>query len=59
MPKRLVKIGEAAKIFGTTPDTLRKWGITGEVMLKRKIKGGTRYYDLNELMNLEDRDFPT
>ncbi len=34
MSKRLVKIGEAAKILRTTPDTLRKWEATGEVILR-------------------------
>jgi DNA-binding transcriptional MerR regulator len=38
MEKRLVKIGEAAKILGTTPDTLRKWEVTGEIMPARKLK---------------------
>lgn len=59
MEKRLVKIGEAAKILGTTPDTLRKWEVTGEIMPARKTQGGTRYYDVNQLLNLENGDSPT
>lgn len=59
MEKRLVKIGEAAKILGTTPDTLRKWEVTGEIMPARKTQGGTRYYDVNQLLNLENGDYPT
>ncbi|MGK7872888.1 MAG: IS607 family transposase [Xenococcaceae cyanobacterium] len=59
MEKRLVKIGEAAKLLGTTPDTLRKWEKTGEILPARKTKGGTRYYQVSELLNLGDHDVPT
>lgn len=59
MNKKLVKIGEAAKLLGTTPDTLRKWELSGELLPKRKTKGGTRYYDVAELLNLGDEDAPT
>ena len=50
MDKRLVKIDEAARLLGTDPVTLRKWGSTGELLPARKTKGGTRYYDVSELM---------
>ena len=46
MKKKLVKIGEAAQLLGTTPDTLRKWDASGELTPTRKTKGGTRYYVL-------------
>ena len=59
MEKRLIKIGEAAKILGTTPRTLRGWEETGEVIPARKTKGGTRYYDANELLGLDNQDYPT
>jgi putative resolvase len=59
MDNRLVKIGEAAKLLGTSPDTLRKWEATGELLPKRKTQGGTRYYDVEELLNLGDEDAPT
>ncbi len=36
------------ELLGTTPDTLRKWESTGELLPKRKTKGGTRYYDVAE-----------
>lgn len=49
MNKRLVKIGEAAKLLGTTPATLRSWEKTGEVVPTRKTDGGTRYYDVADL----------
>jgi len=59
MEKRLVKIGEAAEMLGTTPATLRRWEETGELMPARKTKGGTRYYSYADLMGLGDADAPT
>ena len=46
---RLVKIGEAAKILGSTPAQLRKWEDTGELLPARKTRGGTRYYSVADL----------
>lgn len=59
MKKRLVKIGQAANILGTTPGTLRKWESTGELLPARKTAGGTRYYDYAELVGLESKSMPT
>ena len=59
MDKRLVKIGEAAKLLGTTPVTLRHWEKTGELVPARKTKGGTRYYDVAELKGLDNQAAPT
>jgi len=59
MEKRLVKIGEAARILGTTPDTLRKWELAGEIVPTRKTRGGTRYYDVSELLKLDSGEYPT
>lgn len=59
MEKRLVKIGEAARLLGTTSGTLRKWEKTGELLPARKTKGGTRYYDRAELLGLDSQDYPT
>lgn len=59
MQRRLVKIGEAAKLLGTTPDTLRKWEVSGELLPTRKTKGGTRYYAVAELLGLADESSPT
>lgn len=59
MCKRLVKIGEAARLLGTTPDTLRKWERSGELIPERKTKGGTRYYDAHALQGLQSTDYPT
>jgi DNA-binding transcriptional MerR regulator len=46
MENKLVKIGVAAKMLGTTPGTLRKWENTGELLPFRKTAGGTRYYSV-------------
>ena len=36
MEPRLVKIGEAARLIGSAPDTLRRWEATGELLPARK-----------------------
>lgn len=59
MQQRLVKIGEAASILGTTPGTLRKWEASGEITPARKSKGGTRYYAVEDLTGLKSSDLPT
>ena len=41
MEQRLVKIGAAAEMLGTKPDTLRKRERTGELLPKRKTRAGT------------------
>jgi len=58
MDRRLVKIGEAAKLLGTTPTTFRNWERTGEIIPARKTKGGTRYYDVSSLLGLDGSDYP-
>lgn len=50
MKRKLVKIGEAAAMIGSTPATLRKWESTGELLPARKTKEGTRYYDVADLL---------
>ena len=59
MDKRLVKIGEAAKLLGTSVSNLRKWEASGELLPARKTKGGTRYYDVSEILHLDSSDVPT
>ena len=59
MEKRLVKIGEAAKLLGCSVDTLRRWETTGELLPARKTQGGTRYYDTAQLLGLGEVDAPT
>ncbi len=55
----MVKIGEAAKLLGCGIDTLRQWERSGEPLPDRKTKGGTRFYDPDNLLNLGDADAPT
>lgn len=59
MEKKLVKIGEAAKLLGTCVNTLRRWEASGELVPTRKTQGGTRYYSVAELMNVGEIDVPT
>lgn len=59
MEKKLVKIGKAAEMLGTTPGTLRKWEKNGELMPYRKTAGGTRYYAVSDLLSLNTSDSPT
>ena len=51
---RYIKIGEAARLFGVTPQTVRRWEREGAVLPVRRSKGGTRYYDLNQLLGLKE-----
>ena len=59
MDKRLVKIGAAADLIGTTPSQLRKWETTGELLPARKTKGGTRYYAVADLLGPANEAAPT
>jgi predicted site-specific integrase-resolvase len=59
MEKRLVKIGEAARLMGTSVDNLRKWEKSGELLPARKTQGGTRYYDAARLLGLGDSEAAT
>ena len=59
MEKRLVKIGEAARLLGTSVAQLRNWEATGELLPARKTKGGTRYYDVAAILGLSNEASPT
>jgi ubiquinone/menaquinone biosynthesis C-methylase UbiE len=52
MDKILVKVGEAAALLGCSIPTLRKWEVTGELLPTRKTKGGTRFYAVAKLKQL-------
>ena len=58
MEHRLVKIGAAAKMLGTTPGQLRKWEANGELLPARKTRGGTRYYAIADLFGRSAADSP-
>ena len=51
---RLVKIGEAARMLGTTPGQLRKWESAGELLPTRKTRGGTRYYAVADVLGYQN-----
>ena len=59
MEKRLLKIGAAAAVLGTTPGQLRKWEQSGELLPTRKTKGGTRYYAVSDLLGVTNESAPT
>ena len=59
MSNRLVKIGAAAQILGTTPGQLRKWEKTGELLPTRRTRGGTRYYAVSDLSGITNETAPT
>ena len=59
MEQRLVKIGEAAKVLGSSVAQLRKWEATGDLMPARRTKGGTRYYAISDLLGVKNGDSPT
>ena len=51
---RYVKIGQAAKLLGVTPQTVRRWEREGQLSPDRVSEGGTRYYDINHLLGLRE-----
>jgi predicted site-specific integrase-resolvase len=51
---RFVKVGQAARILGVSVQTLRRWEERGQLLPERRSDGGTRYYDLEKLLNLKD-----
>ena len=59
MENRLVKIGKAAELLGTTPEVMRQWERTGELLPARKTRGGTRYYALSDLMGTSNESAST
>ena len=59
MGQRLVKIGAAAALLGTTPAQLRKWEKTGELLPARKTRGGTRYYAMTDILGVSNEAAPT
>ena len=56
---RLVKIGEAARLLGTKPDTLRKWERLGELLPTRKTRAGMCYYAVSDLPDTANEAAPT
>ena len=46
-------------MLGVTPQTLRKWENTGELLPERRSKTGTRYYDVNKMAGINNEGQPT
>ena len=59
MNDRFVKIGEAAKILGVNPQTLRRWEDGGLIQPAKRTPKGTRLYSLQELLGVNDLAYPT
>ena len=60
MNDRFVKIGEAAKILGVNPQTLRRWEEGGVIRFPaQRTPKGTRLYSLQELLGVNDLAYPT
>ena len=59
MNDRFVKIGEAAKILGVNPQTLRRWEEGGVIEPAQRTPKGTRLYSLQELLGVNDLAYPT
>ncbi len=53
---RFIKIGEAAAVLGVTPQTLRRWESSGQLLPDHKTDGGTRYYDIERLLGVKTQD---
>ena len=59
MNDRFVKIGEAAKLLGVNPQTLRLWEEGGVIQPAKRTPKGTRLYSLQELLGANDLAAPT
>ena len=59
MNDRLVKIGDAAKLLGVNPQTLRRWEDDGVIKPFKRTPKGTRLYSLQELLGVNDKSYPT
>ena len=59
MNDRFVKIGEAAKLVGVNPQTLRRWEEGGIIQPAKRTPKGTRLYSVQELLGVNDLSYPT
>jgi putative resolvase len=51
---RFIKIGKAAEILGVSIQTLRRWEFLGTLLPDRKTTGGTRYYNIDNLLGFKN-----
>lgn len=50
-PDNIVKIGEASRLLGLHPNTIRRWETEGKIQPLIRFRGkGTRYYDKEQLL---------
>jgi len=49
MIRKLISIGETAKLLGVSVDTLRRWDGTGRLLSIRSGPRGHRFYDLSDI----------
>ena len=59
MNDRFVKIGEASRLLGVNPQTLRRWEESGLITPAKRTPKGTRLYSLQELLGVSDKAKPT
>ena len=52
----MVKIGKVADLLGVSIQTLHNWEKTGELVPDRKTQGGTRYYDVDKLLDKPEQE---
>ena len=51
---RFIKIGDAAKLLGVSPQTMRRWERIGKCLPERAAPGETRYYSVDKLLGLKN-----
>jgi putative resolvase len=51
---RFIKIGKAAEILGVSIQTLRRWETSGTLLPDRKTSGGTRFYNMDNLLGFKN-----
>ncbi len=53
---KMMKIGKVADLLGVSIQTLHNWEKTGELVPDKKTQGGTRYYDVDKLLNKPEQE---
>ena len=59
MNNRYVKIGEASKMLGVNPQTLRRWEDGGFIQPAKRTPKGTRLYSVQQLLGAKDMQYST
>lgn len=55
MDKKLLTIRQAAKAFGVSPDTLRRWDKAGKLKATRHPMNNYRVYSVQTIEKLKDQ----